>query len=192
MANPEIELPMTPSQPQLRTNQSAPGISSFPANPETSRQNSTNPTTRSSVNLSLNNFKEKSDDEKTPDNDDEEHGVGEIIYYYLTEATVLPNPTSILPSRTGQAAPPEPPDISQYASPFEWPESRKRLIIWISCIITCLTAFTAGAYSPGVAQMTAEWHVSNVAALVGITMFTVGKLKYEAIIIRMGEGGWPC
>lgn len=47
-------------------------------------------------------------------------------------------------------------------------------MIGLSCIATMFTAFTAGAYSPGAEQMTKEWHVSNVAFLVGITTFTTG------------------
>ncbi|CAI6335912.1 unnamed protein product [Periconia digitata] len=171
MADPEIELPMTSAQLQLSNSQSESGISTSPAIPE-----KVSPTSRSSVSSSANNPKEKSDGDAFPDDGDEddEQPIGEIVHYYLTEATVLPSPATIIPSRAGQAAPPDPPDIRQYDSPFEWPERRKRMLIIISCIITSLTAFSAGAYSPGVAQMAAEWHVSNVAVLVGITMFTVG------------------
>lgn len=172
---------MTSAQLELSKSQSASGISRSPAIPErASRHSSTDPTPRDSVNLSV-NFKEKSDEGETQDNDDEEeHEVADIVHYYLTEATLLPNPTSITSSREGQVAAPAPPDLKEYASPFDWPERRKSIIIWISCIITAMTAFTAGAYSPGVAQMTAEWHVSNVAALVGITMFTVGKFSVRS------------
>ena len=37
-----------------------------------------------------------------------------------------------------------------------------------------MTAFTAGAYTPGIGQMTKLWHVSEVAASIGITAFTTG------------------
>ncbi|PVI03349.1 MFS general substrate transporter [Periconia macrospinosa] len=194
MADPEIELPMTSAQLRLSKNHSAPGISrsSPPVIPEkTSRQSSTYPTSRTNSNLSVNNPREKSDDgEKTPADDDDEveqNAVGAIVYYYLTEATVLPSPTSIIPTREGQAAPPEPPDIREFGSPFEWPERRKSLIIWISCIVTSLTAFSAGSYSPGVAQMTEEWNISNVAALVGITMFTMGFAIAPMILAPFSE-----
>ncbi|KAF2709802.1 MFS general substrate transporter [Pleomassaria siparia CBS 279.74] len=106
--------------------------------------------------------------------DEEEGRMGEIVYHYLTFATELPLPTTIYPSSEGQEAPPQPPNLAKFMSPFDWSPIRKSIIIWISCIITALTAFTAGAYSPGVEQYTEEWHVSSVAALVGITTFTTG------------------
>lgn len=99
---------------------------------------------------------------------------GEIVWQYLTFETELPHPTTIHPTRPGQDPPPDPPNLSKYVNPFEWSETRKNLTIWVACVITALTAFTAGAYSPGVGQMTQEWGISNVAALVGITTFTTG------------------
>ena len=113
------------------------------------------------------------------DQDEKNYSSGEmdmedIEWHYLEFSTELPSPTNITPS-DGQEPPPAPPDLVKYTSPFEWSESRKNMIIWISCVITSLTAYTAGSYTPGLAQMTDEWHVSDVAALVGITMFTTGE-----------------
>ena len=51
---------------------------------------------------------------------------------------------------------------------------RKNFMVWLSCIATLCTAYTAGAYSPAVGQMTVEWNVSQVAAVVGITSFCCG------------------
>jgi hypothetical protein len=95
-----------------------------------------------------------------------------IIYHYLTFETPLP-----LPSRSSDpSAPPAPPqpDLKKYISPFEWPESRKSFTIWLSCIATLITAYTAGSYSPPSKQMSDEWHVSEVAVDVGITSFCAG------------------
>lgn len=61
------------------------------------------------------------------------------------------------------------------------------MIIWISCVITSLTAYTAGSYTPGLAQMTEEWHVGDVAALVGITMFTTGFAVAPMILAPFSE-----
>jgi hypothetical protein len=47
-------------------------------------------------------------------------------------------------------------------------------MVWLSCIATLITAYTAGSYSPAIGQMEAEWNVSEVAALVGITNFCCG------------------
>jgi multidrug resistance protein len=98
----------------------------------------------------------------------------EIVWRYLTFETDLPHQSTIHPSQTGQEPPPEPPNLKKYTNPFDWSEKRKGFTIWVSCVITTLTAFSAGAYSPGVGQMTQEWGVSSVAALVGITTFTTG------------------
>lgn len=98
----------------------------------------------------------------------------EIVWQYLTFDTELPLPTTIHPQQPSQVLPPPPPDLVKYTNPFDWSETRKRFIIWTSCVITALTAFSAGSYSPGVEQMTKEWGVSKVAALCGITTFTTG------------------
>lgn len=108
----------------------------------------------------------------------------DIVWRYLTFETELPHPTSLLPSihpttGTDHASPPEPPDLVKYTNPFDWSEKRKNFTIWIACTITALTAYAAGSYSPGVAQMSAEWGVSNVAVLVGITTFTSGTIPEQ-------------
>lgn len=107
---------------------------------------------------------------------DEDVETGEdVVYRYLEFDTEIPTPNGLYQtSKEGQKPPPPQPDLGKYTSPFEWPEKRKNAIIWISCVITSLTAFTAGAYSPGVGQMTEEWNVSSVAALAGITTFCAG------------------
>ncbi|KAF2741784.1 putative MFS multidrug transporter [Sporormia fimetaria CBS 119925] len=111
----------------------------------------------------------------TTSDEDEEPEEQEIQHRYLTFDTDVPLPISVTTARPHHnVEPPPQPDLSKYTSPFDWSPKRKNMIIWISCVITCLTAFTAGAYSPGVPQMTQEWGISNVAALVGITMFTSG------------------
>jgi hypothetical protein len=156
MADPEIELPKT-SQLGRERSPSLPGINQL--NPESQR--SSDPTLERNEDLEKDVPQDGADD-------------GDPIYHYLTFQTELPSPTTIYPTSAGQEQPPSPPDLVKFTSPFEWSDSRKNYIIWISCLITSLTAFTAGAYSPGIGQMTAEWHVSNVAALVGITTFTSG------------------
>lgn len=166
MADPEIELPPSPEQMRLRD--AAPGISDPPKNPVASPQYSTNPTDFDEK------FDDENDSEESPDSEEEEPG--EVVWHYLTYATELPHPTSTCPTRQGQQPPPEFPNLKKYTSPFDWPDTRKNMTIYIACIITALTAFSAGSYSPGVAQMTEEWHVSNVAAYVGITTFTSGML----------------
>jgi hypothetical protein len=85
------------------------------------------------------------DKEKQYDIDDEGDEAWPIQYRYLTFATDLPQPTSITPRDADAPLPPAPPDLKQFESPFQWADSRKRLIIWISVVATTCTAFTAGA-----------------------------------------------
>ena len=119
---------------------------------------------------------EYSGKDKDSDNHESQEDLREadIVWHYLTFDTELPHPSTIHPTQPDQEPPPEPPNLLRYTNPFDWSDTRKRVTIWISCIITALTAFSAGAYSPGVYQMTQEWGVSSVAALVGITIFTTG------------------
>lgn len=111
----------------------------------------------------------------------------EIVWHYLTFDTPLPHPTTIHPRESDQGPPPPPPDLVKYTNPFDWSETRKSITVWISCIITSLTAFSAGAYSPGVGQMTKEWGVSSVAALVGITTFTTGFAVAPMVLAPFSE-----
>jgi len=97
------------------------------------------------------------ENEKTgePEEEDQRENELSIIYYYLTYETELPLP-SLTTRSTACPLPPEYPDLSEYQNPFEWKASRKRWITWLSCVCTAATAFTAGAYSPGTAQMSRE------------------------------------
>ncbi|TVY34503.1 Efflux pump [Lachnellula occidentalis] len=109
--------------------------------------------------------------------DSEEMAVNEespIVYHYLTFETPLPTPSSLVSTLPSAPPAPPPPDLKKYTSPFDWPESRKSLIVWLSCIATLFTAYSAGAYSPAAKSMSAEWHVSEVAILVGTTTFCFG------------------
>jgi multidrug resistance protein len=141
-----------------------PGIRTTPHKDDESRRGSSDPASDTE--------KEKEQDAPGPTRTRDENG--EIVWHYLTFETELPHPTTIRPTHADQSPPPEPPNLAKYGDPFQWSANRKNLTIWVACIITALTAFSAGSYSPGVAQMTAEWGISSVAALVGITTFTTG------------------
>lgn len=169
--NPEIDLPHLSELGSSDID--APGIRTLPKEDDESRRPSRDPT-------SDNEKEEVEDSEQEQDGRDlagrtrtqDKHG--DIIWQYLTFETELPHPTTIHPTLPDQGSPPEPPNLAKYGDPFQWPEMRKRLTICVACVITALTAFSAGSYSPGIGQMTSEWGISNVAALVGITMFTTG------------------
>jgi hypothetical protein len=98
-----------------------------------------------------------------------------ISYEYLEFETLLPSPTGIALSKSDGGPPaPEPPDLRPFTSPFEWSETRKTLMVWLSCISTVVAAYSAGSYASATAQCTKEWGVSDVAFNVGITTFTTG------------------
>jgi multidrug resistance protein len=98
----------------------------------------------------------------------------EIVYRYLDFDTELPNPlVSSLHQEQRDEIPP-PPELKLLTNPFTWSPTHKTLILWICCLATSLTAYSAGSYSPAAQQMEDEWNVGRVAILVGITTFTVG------------------
>ncbi len=116
-----------------------------------------------------------------------------IVYHYLTFETELPHPSTTLSTNIAISSPPPHPDLKKFISPFEWPETRKRLMVWLSCIATMLTAYTAGSYSPAAQQMSVYWHVSEVAIDVGITTFCVGFAIAPMVLAPFSEinGRYP-
>ncbi|KAH8816505.1 MFS multidrug transporter-like protein [Xylogone sp. PMI_703] len=115
-----------------------------------------------------------------------------VTYHYLTFETLLPDPTSSTSSSTSNPPPP-PPDLKKYVNPFDWSASRKNITIIMSCIATAVAAYTAGSYSPPASKMAAEWHVSNVAILVGITTFCIGFAAAPMVLAPFSEinGRYP-
>jgi multidrug resistance protein len=97
-----------------------------------------------------------------------------VIYKLLTFETEIPSPYLVnLRGNSSQDLPP-PPQLAKYNSPLNWSPARKSLITWLSCAVTCFTAYSAGAYNPGADQMRRKWGVSLTAVLLGITTFTCG------------------
>ena len=120
-------------------------------------------------------------------------GSSPIKYHYLTFETSLPIPSRHVSSNKSGVSCPAQPDLKIYASPFEWPSTRKNIIMYLSCIATMITAYTAGSYAPAVHQMTAEWNVSEVAVLVGITTFCCGFAIAPLVLAPFSEinGRYP-
>lgn len=182
-ASPEIELPRD-SELGVEPPVHSPGITTFPV--DNSRRSS-DPAFSGSKDLEREKYDEQEED-MTDSDLPVDSSREEIVWRYLTFETELPHPTSLLPSThptTGSehGPPPEPPDLVKYTNPFDWTEKRKNFTIWVACAITALTAYAAGSYTPGVAQMSAEWGVSNVAILVGITTFTTGMLQRKHSVL---------
>ncbi|KAI9712914.1 MAG: hypothetical protein M1812_006783 [Candelaria pacifica] len=110
-----------------------------------------------------------------------------IVYHYLTFETELPSPSMLLAPDSALPSTLDPPDLTPFQSPFDWSDSRKTFITWLSCTITAVTAYTAGSYSPAVPQMSAEWGVSEVAVLVGITTFCTGFATAPMVLAPFSE-----
>jgi multidrug resistance protein len=116
-----------------------------------------------------------------------------ILYHYLTFETPLPRPSARLSANPSTPEAPPQPDLKKYTSPFEWSDSRKRFMIWLSCLATLVAAYTAGSYAPGTQQMTEEWGISEVAAVVGITTFCTGFAIAPMVLAPFSEinGRYP-
>ncbi|KAI4223231.1 MAG: hypothetical protein L6R36_005574 [Xanthoria steineri] len=110
-----------------------------------------------------------------------------IVYHYMHFDTELPLPSNPTIPDSITTDPVPPPDLQQYTSPFDWPESRKTYTIWLSCAVTVATAYTAGSYSPAAEQMMEAWHVSQTAIYVGITTFTTGFATAPMILAPFSE-----
>ncbi len=151
MATPEIQLPQEASQSSLTNEETTVNASHDFGNVKAEERDEQNPAISSPS--SLNDIP--------------------IVYHYLVFETELPSPTSLGPTQDGSSLP-ESPDLRNYISPFTWSESRKTFTTWLSCLITVVTAYTAGSYSPASDQLTEYWGVSQTAILVGITTFTTG------------------
>ncbi|KAE8152599.1 major facilitator superfamily domain-containing protein [Aspergillus avenaceus] len=98
----------------------------------------------------------------------------DIEYIYLNFDTPLPHPMGISSPQPGQAPPPSSPDLEKFASPFLWAESRKTVITIISCAVTAMSAYAAGAYTPPAEELTAKWNISKVVYNLGISLYTFG------------------
>lgn len=97
----------------------------------------------------------------------------DIVYHYLTFETALPPPIVSSSAQTHSPAPP-PPNLDAFVDPFAWAPARKAFLVYLSCVATGLTSYTAGSYSPPAQAMADEWHVSKEAVLVGILTFCFG------------------
>ena len=120
-------------------------------------------------------------------------GSSPIIYHYLTFETPLPIPSRYVSGNSVEGSCPPQPNLTMYTSPFEWPKARKNVVMFLCCVATMTTAYTAGSYAPAVHQMSAEWDVSEVAVLVGITTFCCGFAIAPMVLAPFSEinGRYP-
>jgi multidrug resistance protein len=114
-----------------------------------------------------------------------------IVYHYLTYETELPSPIINHVVKNEPALPQ--PDLEPYKSPFLWSKARKNVVLYLSCIATVFTAYTAGSYAPPASAMAEEWNVSTEAIFVGITTFCCGFAIAPMILAPFSEinGRYP-
>lgn len=95
-----------------------------------------------------------------------------IRYEYLTfDTDVLPFLDSIAADSSSL---PAPPNLRQYESPFNWSPTHKTTILILSCCVTLLAAYSAGAYSMASEPLRAKWDLSSLAFGLGVTTWAAG------------------
>lgn len=97
-----------------------------------------------------------------------------ITYRYLTFETTLPLASQYSSGTPAGSPTPEPPDLTNYASPFTWSKFRKNIIVWLSVITSTVVCYAAGSYDATYDQIHEKWGVSQVVHNLGITTFVVG------------------
>ncbi|KAI1333929.1 MFS general substrate transporter [Xylariaceae sp. FL0016] len=120
-----------------------------------------------------------------------------IVRLYLTFSTRLPTPNTAIAAAAATSLSgsplPECPDLSQYTNPFTWPRARKNIMVALSCIATCLTAYTAGAYSQPANLIAAELDTTRIGALAGVTTYCMGFALAPMVLAPFSEinGRYP-
>ncbi|KAL4816743.1 major facilitator superfamily domain-containing protein [Aspergillus spinulosporus] len=79
------------------------------------------------------------------------------------------------------------PNLDKVGSPYHWPPFQKSFIICISCASTLFASFATSCFSPGAEQISSEWGVSRVAALLGITTFCCGMGFAPMLLVPLSE-----
>lgn len=96
-------------------------------------------------------------------------------YRYLSFDSELPLP--LIPDGVGYndgLQVPPCPDLSPYICPLRWTNSRKNVLLLLSCAATFSTAYAAGSYSPPSSLMAVDLDVSHLVIMAGITTFCLG------------------
>ncbi|RPA86954.1 MFS general substrate transporter [Ascobolus immersus RN42] len=64
--------------------------------------------------------------------------------------------------------------FKRLGNPFDWAQTKKLAICVLGSFSCLMAAYSASAYSSGLAQMMAEWNQKKIPLLCGITTFTTG------------------
>ncbi|KAH8887268.1 putative MFS multidrug transporter [Thozetella sp. PMI_491] len=109
---------------------------------------------------------------------------------YVDFTTPLPVPVLKDPRNSNDIAPgfeSAQAAIIKFGSPLAWSSSRRQAVVLTCCISAVFASFASSSYAPAKAQLVAEWGVSPVAALVGITTFTTGFALAPMVLAPMSE-----
>ncbi|KAI0255604.1 major facilitator superfamily domain-containing protein [Lactifluus subvellereus] len=92
-----------------------------------------------------------------------------------------PDATSVLSGATAIASIPggDPLLVDWYGptdpdNPLNWSSAKKSWVMFQTCLLTIAIYLGSGIYTAGIPYITSEFHVSNVAATVGLTAFVAG------------------
>ncbi|KAI5809283.1 MFS multidrug transporter-like protein [Pyronema omphalodes] len=80
-----------------------------------------------------------------------------------------------------------PKKIVKTTNPFEWGPSHKNWVLAMCCASTFVAAYMPGAYTSGLKQMEAEWNMSRVPLLVGVTVYTAGFAVAPMMLAPLSE-----
>lgn len=84
------------------------------------------------------------------------------------------------PERDSKAA-------KQYTDPFAWSASYKLYLAILGCVANFSTTYAAGSYTSATTAMANEWHVSQVAVLVGVTVYLVAFAIAPMVVAPFSE-----
>ncbi|KAK3629311.1 hypothetical protein LTR56_013030 [Elasticomyces elasticus] len=79
------------------------------------------------------------------------------------------------------------PDIKKWADPTAWSSTYKLFLSILGCVANFSTTYAGGSYTSGADAMAREWDVSSIAALVGVTIYTVGFAIAPMILAPLSE-----
>ncbi|KAI1137321.1 MFS general substrate transporter [Hypoxylon sp. FL0543] len=115
-----------------------------------------------------------------------------ITYLYLTFDTPVAGP-DLGDSQLNRGDLPKCPSLVRYTDPLTWPKTRKRIMVAISCIATCFTAYAAGAYSETADLIAADLKTTREGALAGVTTFCIGFAIAPMVLAPFSEinGRYP-
>ncbi|PHH68623.1 hypothetical protein CDD82_402 [Ophiocordyceps australis] len=77
--------------------------------------------------------------------------------------------------------------LAAYMSPRHWSNTRKRVVLALSCMASFLTTYTAGAYSPSVAAMAHDMGSTQLAVNGGTATYCLGFALAPMVLAPVSE-----